>query len=227
MFLASANTSLVQCEAIQKVFRESDCFRHIQHRIRIRGLVPLIRGQPSLRARSAAGSPETEALLHHHQNLQIGADELANVTKHSPLYQLAFRLFPLDCLAFCGNPRRYFPFYKDHNINRSASSNFYFSSRVSTMASILSHLSPVPTFPAYTGPYKVGTQDVEIPIPELSSPSLAPDPSISTVSFRISYPCEPVRHAQPAYWLPSPQTQVFRAYARFMGASPRLAAFLS
>ncbi len=142
-------------------------------------------------------------------------------------YQLAFRLFPLDCLAFCGNPRPYFPFYKDHNINRSASSNFYFSSRVSTMASFLSHLSPVPTFPAYTGPYKVGTQDVEIPIPELSSPSLAPDPSISTVSFRISYPCEPGRHAKPVYWLPSPQTQVFRAYARFMSASPRLAAFLS
>jgi hypothetical protein len=193
--------------------------------------VPLIRGQPSLRARSAAGSPETEALLLyvvHHQNLQIGAGELANVTKHSSLlYQLAFRLFPLDCLAFCGNPRPYFPFYKDHNINRSASSNFYFSSRVSTMASFLSHLSPVPTFPAYTGPYKVGTQDVEIPIPELSSPSLAPDPSISTVSFRISYPCEPGRHAKPVYWLPSPQTQVFRAYARFMSASPRLAAFLS
>ncbi len=193
--------------------------------------MPLIRGQPSLRARSAAGSPETEALLLyvvHHQNLQIGAGELANVTKHSSLlYQLAFRLFPLDCLAFCGNPRPYFPFYKDHNINRSASSNFYFSSRVSTMASFLSHLSPVPTFPAYTGPYKVGTQDVEIPIPELSSPSLAPDPSISTVSFRISYPCEPGRHAKPVYWLPSPQTQVFRAYARFMSASPRLAAFLS
>ncbi len=193
--------------------------------------MPLIRGQPSLRARSAAGSPETEALLLyvvHHQNLQIGAGELANVTKHSPLlYQLAFRLFPLDCLAFYGNPRHYFPFYKDHNINRSASSNFYFSSRVSTMASFLSHLSPVPTFPAYTGPYKVGTQDVEIPIPELSSPSLAPDPSISTVSFRISYPCEPGRHAKPVYWLPSPQTQVFRAYARFMSASPRLAAFLS
>ena len=96
------------------------------------------------------------------------------------------------------------------------------------MVSFLSHLSPIPSFPAYTGPYKVGTQDVEIPVSELSSPSSAPDPNISTVSFRLFYPClNPDKTPRSVYWLPSPQTQHFRAYARFLSASPRLAAFLS
>ncbi|KAL6713809.1 hypothetical protein ACLMJK_008301 [Lecanora helva] len=95
------------------------------------------------------------------------------------------------------------------------------------MTSFFSHLSPIPSFPAYTGPYKVGTQDFEIPVAELPSPTSAPDPSISTVSFRIFYPCEPEKHKKPVYWLPAPQSQYFRAYARFLNASHKLATFLS
>lgn len=94
------------------------------------------------------------------------------------------------------------------------------------MSSLLSHLNPVPSFPAYTGPYTVGTQEVEIPISDLPKSNLPPDAAITTVSFRIFYPCEPTK-PKPAYWLPSPQGEYFRAYARFLSAGPRLASFLS
>lgn len=94
------------------------------------------------------------------------------------------------------------------------------------MSSLLSRLSPIPAFPAYTGPYHVGTQEVEIPISDLPTSSPPPDANITTVSFRIFYPCQPSK-PKPAYWLPSPQGEYFRAYARFLSAGPRLASFLS
>ncbi|KAI4117570.1 MAG: hypothetical protein LQ338_007524 [Usnochroma carphineum] len=95
------------------------------------------------------------------------------------------------------------------------------------MVSLLSHINPTPGFPPYTGPFKVGSTDVEIPTAELPSPSPAPDPSISTVSFRIFYPSEsPAKHAKPVYWLPDPQQEYLGAYVRFLGASHRLSAFL-
>lgn len=97
--------------------------------------------------------------------------------------------------------------------------------RVPTMSSLLSRLSPIPAFPAYTGPYHVGTQEVEIPISDLPTSSPPPDANITTVSFRIFYPCQPSK-PKPAYWLPSPQGEYFRAYARFLSAGPRLASFL-
>ena len=93
------------------------------------------------------------------------------------------------------------------------------------MSSLLSRLNPVPSFPAYTGPYKVGTQEVEIPISDLSTGSPPPDANITTVSFRIFYPCEPTK-PQSVYWLPNPQAEYFRAYFRFLSAGPRLASFL-
>ena len=120
------------------------------------------------------------------------------------------------------------------------------------MAKLLSHLNPIPGFPAYTGPYQVGTVDVEIPITELSSPSEArpptpeiapplanataeqrntlsppPDFDITTISFRIFYPCEPTKSSKSPYWLPAPQTAYLQGYARFLGASPRLATLTS
>lgn len=95
-----------------------------------------------------------------------------------------------------------------------------------TMSSLLSRLNPVPSFPSYTGPYSVGTQEVEIPVSDLPSTSPPPDANITTLSFRIFYPCKPTK-PKPVYWLPSPQGEYFRAYARFMSAGPRLASFLS
>ncbi|KAI4093525.1 MAG: hypothetical protein LQ339_007663 [Xanthoria mediterranea] len=93
--------------------------------------------------------------------------------------------------------------------------------------SFLSNLNPAPSFPSYTGPYAVGTTDVEIPAAELPSPSSTPVPALSTVSFRIFYPCEvPPKPAKPVYWLPDPQHDYLGAYVRFLGASRRLSAFL-
>lgn len=95
------------------------------------------------------------------------------------------------------------------------------------MVSFFSHLNPTPGFPSYTGPYEVGTADVEIPAAELPSPSPTPDPNLSTVSFRIFYPCEPPAKApKPVYWLPDPQHEYLGAYVRFLGASRRLSGIL-
>ncbi|KAI4088290.1 MAG: hypothetical protein LQ344_006204 [Seirophora lacunosa] len=83
------------------------------------------------------------------------------------------------------------------------------------MVSFLSHLNPTPGFPSYTGPYQVGTTDVEIPTSELPSPSSCPDSSLSTVNFRIFYPSEsPVKHPSSVYWLPDPQQEYLGAYAQ-------------
>ncbi|KAL9003744.1 MAG: hypothetical protein Q9188_003408 [Gyalolechia gomerana] len=95
------------------------------------------------------------------------------------------------------------------------------------MVSFLSSLNPTPAFPSYTGPYQVGSTDVEIPVAELPSPSPIPDSSITTVSFRIFYPSEPsAKHSKSVYWLPDPQHEYLSAYVRFLGASHRLSAFL-
>jgi platelet-activating factor acetylhydrolase len=86
----------------------------------------------------------------------------------------------------------------------------------------------VPSFPEYTGPYTVGTIDVEIPVAELEAPSPAPDDSIPTVQFRIFYPCEADSNATKGItWLPLPQRAHVSAYTKFMGASSRLAEVIS
>lgn len=96
--------------------------------------------------------------------------------------------------------------------------------------SFLHSLSPIPSLRAYTGPYTVGTEDFEVPVSELSPsiPQLPPDSNLSTISFRIFYPCVEGRQTQKkaVYWLPEPQDEYFQAYARFMQASPWLARFL-
>lgn len=95
------------------------------------------------------------------------------------------------------------------------------------MASFFSCLSPVPSFPDYTGPYNVGTLDVEIPTAQVAFPWPTPDSSISTVSFRVFYPCEqPSKPPQPVYWLPEPQREFFKAYLKFLGASPELSGLI-
>ncbi|CAG8960267.1 hypothetical protein HYFRA_00012787 [Hymenoscyphus fraxineus] len=95
------------------------------------------------------------------------------------------------------------------------------------MTSFLSRLSPVPGFPAYTGPYKVGTIDVELPVSELESPSPCPDETIGTIQYRIFYPCEPESKGKTVNWVPAPQRQTLAAYGRFLGAGNKLAEFIS
>ncbi|KAK7529500.1 platelet-activating factor acetylhydrolase [Phyllosticta citribraziliensis] len=91
----------------------------------------------------------------------------------------------------------------------------------------LSSLKPVTTLPEYPGPYKVGSIDVEIPVAGLNSPSPAPDSSISTVAYRIFYPCEPSASDRPVRWIPNPQRGYMAAYARFMGANSAFASVFS
>lgn len=97
------------------------------------------------------------------------------------------------------------------------------------MSQYFSRLSPVPVFPEFTGPYKVGTVDVEIPIDDLSSPSPAPDNAadIPTVQFRIFYPAVDESNEKRIWWLPNPQRHHVSAYTKFVGVGSTLAECLS
>ncbi|KAM0314860.1 hypothetical protein ACHAO8_004337 [Botrytis cinerea] len=99
------------------------------------------------------------------------------------------------------------------------------------MTSYFSRLSPIPGFPEYTGPHKVGTIDVEIPISELDSPAQIPSNAgnIPTIQYRIFYPCETeTKHkAKSVNWIPTPQRDYISAYSRFLGAGSTLAEVIS
>ena len=97
------------------------------------------------------------------------------------------------------------------------------------MTTFFSRLNPKPSFPAYTGPHRVGSIDVEIPTTDLGASPSAPDSSLTSVSFRIFYPCEDQSksRAKRTYWVPDPQRDYLGAYARFLGAGNRLAGFFS
>lgn len=103
------------------------------------------------------------------------------------------------------------------------------ASAASKLVGYLSQLNPVPAFPEYTGPHKVGTVDVEIPVAELDSPSPAPDNAadIHTVQFRIFYPATPESNGTNISWLPAPQRHHVSAYTQFMGVKPLLADLVS
>ncbi|KAI0865108.1 phospholipase A2 [Xylaria cubensis] len=93
------------------------------------------------------------------------------------------------------------------------------------MTSLLSKLNPVPRFPEFTGPYKVGTVDVEIPVCELESPAPTPDNAadLETVQFRVFYPCDPHATGKRITWLPAPQRDYLSAYIKFLGVGAFLA----
>lgn len=86
-------------------------------------------------------------------------------------------------------------------------------------ASYLSRLNPIPTLPEYTGPYGVGTVDVEIPTADLESPGPAPPEAadIETIQFRVFYPTLPGAEGQRITWLPAPQRDHLSAYIKFLG----------
>ncbi|KAK0615900.1 platelet-activating factor acetylhydrolase, isoform II-domain-containing protein [Bombardia bombarda] len=97
------------------------------------------------------------------------------------------------------------------------------------VASVFSRLNPVPSFPEYTGPYKVGTVDVEVPISGLVAPSPTPDGAadIHTVQFRIFYPATPDSQGKRTTWLPAPQRLHVSAYTQFLGVGSKAASVLS
>lgn len=95
----------------------------------------------------------------------------------------------------------------------------------SALAFCLSKLGIIPSFPRYSGPYKVGTVDVELPVDDLESPSPVPSPAtaIATIQFRIYYPAVPDSLENYIRWLPNPQRHQISSYARFMGIGALLA----
>lgn len=97
------------------------------------------------------------------------------------------------------------------------------------MSALLSRMSPIPAFPSYTGPYKVGTMDVEIPVTDLRSPSPRPFNAgdIPTIQFRVFYPAVDDSDQNHIPWLPTPQRHHVSAYTKFIGIGDMLAEFLS
>jgi len=97
------------------------------------------------------------------------------------------------------------------------------------LAAYLSRLNPVPGFAEFTGPYKVGTVDVEIPVADLDSPAPAPANAvdIETVSCRIFYPAHPDANGKRIPWVPAPQRYTISSYIQFLGAGPTLASAAS
>ncbi|KAI1414335.1 PAF acetylhydrolase [Hypoxylon sp. FL1857] len=102
-------------------------------------------------------------------------------------------------------------------------------SSAAKLIALLARFNPVPGFADYTGPYKVGTVDVEIPVSELESPAPAPSNAadIETIQFRIFYPAPPDAQGKRITWLPAPQREHLSAYVQFLGIGQMLASAAS
>lgn len=99
------------------------------------------------------------------------------------------------------------------------------------MTSFASSFNPVPTFPEYTGPYKVGTVDIEIPVSQLDPDPKSPGPDgstdVHTILCRIFYPAVPESRPKRITWLPNPQRLHIGAYAQFLGVGSTAANIIS
>ncbi|KAH7391134.1 platelet-activating factor acetylhydrolase [Phaeosphaeria sp. MPI-PUGE-AT-0046c] len=91
----------------------------------------------------------------------------------------------------------------------------------------LNRINPTPAFPAHTGPYKVGSIDVEIPTSELDNPSTEAANDLPTVAFRVFYPAKQESNERGVKWISSPQREYISAYARFLGANSAFAGLFS
>jgi len=95
------------------------------------------------------------------------------------------------------------------------------------MASFLNKINPTPSFPGYSGPYDVGTIDVEIATSDLQDPTSSFNP-VPTVAFRCFYPCEtPTKPTGNPTWIQNPQRSALAAQWRFVGTNPNFARVLS
>ena len=93
---------------------------------------------------------------------------------------------------------------------------------------MLPSLSPIPSLPAYTGPYKVGSTELEIPVSEIPSESPVPDSKITSIKFRVFYPTTSNATSKKSVsWLPEPHKESMAGFISFTGASPRLQKLLS
>lgn len=97
------------------------------------------------------------------------------------------------------------------------------------MSYYLNKINPVPILPEYSGPHKVGTIDVEIPVSDLKAPSAPPHNAtdIHTVQFRVFYPAQPDTKGKQITWLPAPQRTHVSAYTKFLGIGPLMAEVVS
>ncbi|KAK5121067.1 hypothetical protein LTR85_005551 [Meristemomyces frigidus] len=98
------------------------------------------------------------------------------------------------------------------------------------MASYLSGWNPIKYFPAYHGPYEVGTVDVEIPASELPSPSDTPDGAPPTIAFRMFFPCvKPGKNEadRPVRWIPQPQRIHVASVMKYVGIGEKTAGLAS
>lgn len=96
--------------------------------------------------------------------------------------------------------------------------------------SSLSTMGLLPYFPAYSGPYSVGSIDIEVASADLVPHNQASSRIPETVACRVFYPAEQPEkksHARPVYWIQDPQKDIVSAYGRFLGVSPRLATAFS
>ncbi|KAL9115992.1 MAG: hypothetical protein Q9227_000360 [Pyrenula ochraceoflavens] len=89
----------------------------------------------------------------------------------------------------------------------------------------------IPSFPPFQGPFAVGTKEYEIPVSEIPASSSPPKAGISTIKFRLFFPTEKASASsskqKSILWLPDPQHKWVKAYAAFLGLSPRISNILS